>query len=66
MRKTVEPPPAAHCEHCGGLLTLKSIDATRSTWGMVRQTYVCSRCNAEHALVAPRDDYTPRDRQQHG
>jgi hypothetical protein len=51
MRTLVEPPPTAHCTHCGGELQLKTIEVANRTLDLENQILVCVKCGREHACT---------------
>jgi hypothetical protein len=59
MRRTVEPPPTASCDRCGGQLALKRVDAAHSIFGSSSNVFVCSSCGVERAFVVRNDTDRP-------
>jgi hypothetical protein len=51
MRTLVEPPPTAHCTHCGGELQLKTIEVANRTLDLENQILLCVKCGREHACT---------------
>ena len=60
MRLTIDPPPSAQCDSCGGVLTFKRVDATNAFGGVRQIVFACTKCGKEHVFSSPRDIYAHR------
>jgi uncharacterized protein with PIN domain len=59
MRTLVEPPPSSRCDHCGGELRLKQIEAADRGLDLEYQIFVCSNCGREQSLTVNHDHKMP-------
>ena len=57
MRPLVEPPPAKHCDRCGGELRLKYVDLADRQFQRHSEVFVCASCGRERAFAVRADPY---------
>ena len=56
MRPLVAPPPTLHCDHCGGELRLKQVEADRHSERQ-SEVFVCVNCGRQRTFTVSVDPY---------
>jgi uncharacterized protein with PIN domain len=59
MRTIIQPPPSSRCDHCGGELRLKLIEAADRGLDLECEIFVCANCGREQSLTVSRDHKQP-------
>jgi hypothetical protein len=65
MRTMTKPPPSSHCDHCGGELRLKLIEAADRGLDLEYEIFVCANCGRERSLTMSHDYQMPHTNQRH-
>jgi len=53
----VAPPPTLHCDHCGGELRLRQVEADRHSERQ-SEVFVCISCGRQRTFTVSLDPYT--------